>query len=291
MQEGNDVANKILCIVAGQRSGTTALQSAIASTGQFHDFGEIFQTTEVRRPGCFLNFATERNLTVAQMAPERAAKDIIQDYLEYVTALAGEKFPLIDIKFNSWNALRSFWTYPTQEPQMLQVLRNNDTAFIYVVRKDLAAQIISERIARATSKWHNLTAEDVGETIVVPLAQARKQARLILAAERMLLSYLLPVKRVFPVWYEDLYQQDGSIDPDLSAWLSDQFQVEIPAPMRPAIQKNTVSKKQVVENYAEIVEEISAIVAKQGRVSFPSRRSRQRRTDTRPPSASPDAAS
>lgn len=260
--------SKFLCIVAGQRSGTTALQSAIASTGYFHDFGEIFQTTDVRREGCYLDFAKEKNIVVADIATYPGARSVALDYFDSIKRIAGKKYSLIDIKFNSWGALRPFWGYSSEEPMVLRILRESGAVFAFVARKDLAAQIMSEYIARAASKWHELMSDDLSEEIIIPVGQAKQQARQIIASERLLLEILLRTKRVFPIWYEQLYKSDGCVSDNLSQFLRDQFELDASTELRPAITKNRVSKKNVVSNFKEVVDGIEAICKDEGRLEY-----------------------
>jgi len=263
-----EIAEKFLCLAGGQRAGTTALQSALGGTGRFHDFGEIFQTADDRRQGSFLDYAADRDLKVTDMANEPKAVAVTNNYLAHLATLAAGKFPLIDIKFNSWNALRSFWGYPSQEPAILRQLHQRDAAFIFVARKDLAAQIISEHIARAAAKWHDLTAEDMTSDIEVPVPQAVRQARMVAETEKLLFDFFRPTKEVFPVWYEDLYAADGTVNAGLTGWLDSRFSLDLQAPLRPKIRKNTVSKKSVVRNFDEVTTRIEEMIARVGRVRF-----------------------
>lgn len=262
------MGERMLCIVAGQRAGTTALQSAIASTGLFHNFSEIFQTSEVRRTGSFLDYADARGISIVQMATDAGAQDVLSGYLDSLSMQSGDRMPLVDIKFNSWNAIRSFWTYPTQEPALLQALRQRDAFFLFVGRKDLAAQIISEKIARVTSKWHELDAEDVGGTFQFPLAQARAQAELILDAEHLLLGFLRRTGRVFPIWYEDLYGADGRVCDRLVDWLRSHLSDQLPPALFPGIRKNRVCKASVVENFEDVAAMVAQVIRGKGRVCF-----------------------
>lgn len=259
---------QILCIVAGQRAGTTALQSALASTGKFYDFGEIFQTTEARRKGAFLDYAQGRSLQIADLASIESAHAQIDAYLDSLRELSGvSRCPLIDVKLNSWNALRSFWGYAHEEPLLLNVLKKQETRFIFVARRDLTAQILSEKIARHANKWHDLSDDEIQQPITIDPRVVAYQAQLIILAEKTLFGFLKITGNVFPVWYEDLYV-DGATKPSLKEWLNQNFELDLRACPIPAIQKNRVSKEANVNNFKEAAKAVTDVIEKFGRVDF-----------------------
>src|ERR1700683_2812173 len=114
--------HQMMCIVAGQRSGTTALHTVLAETGKFSTFREIFHTDLSESAGTFLNFARLRNLRVADMATEAQARKIAAAYLSYLHDIAGDQIPLLDIKLNSWHAFKPFWSYAHQMPFFMKIL-------------------------------------------------------------------------------------------------------------------------------------------------------------------------
>ena len=67
--------SQYLCIVAGQRAGTTALQGALGSTGKFFNFSEIFHTEPPNMRGTFLEFCQARDIRVADMATEAKTEE------------------------------------------------------------------------------------------------------------------------------------------------------------------------------------------------------------------------
>lgn len=257
-----------LCIVAAQRSGTTALQSALAASEKFHDFGEIFQTNDARRHGSFFDFAEQKKLLVTDMATEPGVNAIVAEYLDHISEISGDDVPLIDIKHNSWHALRSFWGYLTQEPKVLEALRRRGSSFIFVMRKDLAAQIVSEYIARSANQWHNLDESAVTEAITINPNRAVWQARMIMDSEKLLYPLLKSTGRVFPVYYEDLYEESGQVSGQLSTWIEKQCGLDFQGPLWPGIQQNKVSKKKSVENLDEVYHQIAELIEREGRLEI-----------------------
>ena len=243
--------SQYLCIVAGQRAGTTALQAALSSTGKFFNFREIFHTEPPNMQGTFLEFCQARDIRVAEMATETKTQEIALAYLAHLRKLADPKMPLLDIKLNSWHVIKPFWSYVHQTPFFMKVLMKNDALFLFIRRRNIVDQILSEHIARSTEKWHGLEEGDVVGQIQVDPNKVVGQARLILQSETFLFSCLRSSNRVLAIDYEDLYQ-DGFVNPRLLSALQTKLGISLPSSLKPSIQKNTPDKRQIVANYNEV---------------------------------------
>ncbi|MFL7793298.1 MAG: hypothetical protein AB8I69_14245, partial [Anaerolineae bacterium] len=226
----------ILCLIAGQRAGTTALRSALGATGAFFNHGEIFHTEDCK-PGAFLPFARERAIQVSDLATYERAQDVTEDYLAHLASVAGGKIPLIDVKLNSWHVLRPFWAYIHQQPFFLQALIRRRAAFVFLRREDLVEQVLSEQVARHASKWHNLTEGDLPNRITVDVLAVANQARLIVEGENFLIQFLRALDTFVAMSYEDLIV-DGCVNSRLLGRLGDMYERDIPATVTPKIQKN-----------------------------------------------------
>jgi LPS sulfotransferase NodH len=248
--------NRYLCIVAGQRAGTTALQSALGSTSKFYNFGEIFHTETPHAPGNYLQYARERRIMISDVATEQLTSKIAHEYLTYLRGIASEKLPLLDVKLNSWNVIKPFWSYIHQRPFFMDVLLNDGALFLVIRRRDIVEQVMSEQIARSTGKWHGLQEGDVGEKIVISTKFVAAQARLILQAETFLLGCLTQSNRLIAIDYEDLYPE-GRVNPALLGEIERYFGVELPKILRPSIKKNVLEKRHIVENYDEALEAVN----------------------------------
>lgn len=244
--------SKFLCIVAGQRAGTTALQSALAGTARFANFKEIFHTDPPaeEKSGYYLDFAREQQLGLDDLASTPRATQVAQGYLDHLEALAGERKPLIDVKLNSWHALRPFWWYVHQEPFFMQQLIQRGTLFLFIRRRSVLDQVLSEQIARVTQKWHQLEEGEVPEGVQVDVQQVRNQARLIIQSENFLWGCLRQRARCMAVEYDELYQ-DGAVNPAVTDVLRETFEVKLPDVVKPPIAKNAGKKKSIVENYED----------------------------------------
>ena len=259
--------NRYLCIVAGQRAGTTALQSALASTKKFCNFKEVFHTETPESPGSFLQYARDKDLKVADMATYEQAIAVANQYLTHLRELAGTSLPLLDVKLNSWHIIKPFWSYVHERPLFMNALIKEGAIFLFIRRRDLLEQIVSEQIARSTGKWHGLENSDVAGQISVNCANISAQARLIVQAETFLLGCLAPSNRLLAIDYEDLYPQ-GEVNPNLLRALEARFHIELPETLSPPIKKNVPDKRRVVANYDDAANAVNDILKRFPRAKY-----------------------
>ncbi len=251
--------SQYLCIVAGQRAGTTALQGALGSTGKFYNFREIFHTEPSIMTGAFLEFSKQRNLLVADMATEAETHKVALDYLTYLQDIAKQQLPLIDVKLNSWQVIKPFWSYVHQMPFFMNVLLKQGALFLFIRRRDIVEQVLSEQIARSADKWHGLQEGDILGEIQVNSAIVASQARLILQGETFLLRCLGASDRLIAIDYEDLYP-DSLVNPRLLLTLQDKLGINLPSILNPSIKKNVPDKRRIVANYDEASQAITDIL-------------------------------
>jgi Stf0 sulphotransferase len=251
--------DQYLCIIAGQRAGTTALQGALGSTGKFCNFREIFHTEPPVMSGTFLEYSRQRNLCVADMATEAQTREVALDYLTYLRNIAKQQLPLLDIKLNSWQVIKPFWSYVHEMPFFMHLLLKNGALFLFIRRRDIVEQVLSEQIARSADKWHGLEDRDIGGPIQIKPALVVGQARLILQSETFLLGCLGASSRLLAIDYEDLYP-DGLVNPRLLLALQDNLDIDLPTFLKPSIKKNVPDKRRIVANYDEVSHAITDIL-------------------------------
>lgn len=254
----------LLCIVAAQRSGTTALQSALGASGQFENMKEIFHTGEQVSRGRFVDFARRHDLRLTDFAAHGDALRLTEAYVDFLIMEAGDKVPLIDIKFNSWLILQPFWAYPHQEPILMQVLKRRGAAFVFVRRRDLAGQVLSEQIARAYGIWHGVSEDEATRVIDVDIDVVREQARLIVQAENFFGGLLSSHPRCRSVLYEEMYDDDR-VNPDLAQFCFTATGRTQDYPLVTPIPKNAGRKSDQIANHARAVEVIESVARRFGR--------------------------
>ena len=253
---------QIVCVVARQRSGTTALQALLAKTGRVENFGEIFHTDRLKKPGSFFGYCQKRKVLLSDIARGPALNELVRGYIAHLRELAGARHVLIDVKFNSWDAVHPAWRYPQEEPYFLSVLKKLGARFIFIQRLDLAAQIASAYIARANDQWQNLPAEAGGRPpIELDTRKVEREARQICQAEAFLWRYLKNYKRVLRFTYEMLYE-DGNLAPEAQKQISQALGEQLEFPQTPPIRKSEVDKLAAIRNYDKVVEAVERAAAK-----------------------------
>ena len=258
--------NPMLCVIAGQRSGTTAFDSALGATGKFFNFGEIFHTQEDGgRPAAFLSFIRDKGVSLEDLATYRTTEILVEEFLAHLASSANGRIPLIDVKLNSWNVIHPFWAYPLEKPFFLQSLQTRGAAFVFVIRRDLVGQVLSEEIARAVNKWHELQSDDVPAPITVDVRKVRRRAENILQSERFLFDHLTGYRSLITATYETLFE-DGCVSARLTEQVARTLRTPPLGRVKVGLQKNKGRKENLVSNFAEIQDAIDGLVAKCGRV-------------------------
>jgi hypothetical protein len=236
----------------------------LEESGAFANFSEVFHTAPYRNARSFVNFAAERCVQVADMATSEQAAAVADAYLAWLADAAGARIPLIDVKHDQWNALRPFWGYPSDAPFFLDHLKRRGATFLAITRRDLAGQVMSEAIARACEKWHELTPAEAPPPFAMNVDAARDRARRILEAEALLAESLGEYPNVIFAPYETLFYGDA-VAPWLANALEAAFETPLPAPPKVRLKKNAVEKAAVVANAHEVTEAVEALVEAYGR--------------------------
>jgi LPS sulfotransferase NodH len=187
--------------------------------------------------------------------------------LAHLRSIAKGQIPLLDVKLNSWHVIRPFWSYVHQMPFFMRVLLDEGAVFLFIRRRDIVGQVVSEQIARSAGKWHGLEEADIGAQIAVNWKQVANQARLILQGETFFSSCLNASGRLIAVDYEDLYP-NGFVNPKLLRTLQERLGIELPATLKPSIKKNVPNKSSVVSNYDEASQAVNSVLQKFPRAKF-----------------------
>lgn len=150
------MANPII-ICGQQRSGTTALRSALSQVDGVCDFGEIFQFNQTLIEEAAHNFYHYANQIHGAWVPltshEQAEAELTQ-YLNHLENLAPGSFFLADIKYNFWHHFAPGWLNPFGRPFMLEYFKKRKTPILHLVRHNLFRQYVSHEFAARARRWH-----------------------------------------------------------------------------------------------------------------------------------------
>lgn len=148
---------KPIIICGQQRSGTTALQSALSRVDGVRNFGEIFQCHQPlmeTAPHNFYYYVNNvRGGWVALSSMDQAEAELSK-YLEYLEKLTPGRFFVADIKYNLWHHFAPGWLNAFGRPFMLEYFKKQKVPVLHVVRENLFRQYVSHEFAARTLKWH-----------------------------------------------------------------------------------------------------------------------------------------
>jgi len=247
-----DRGQRLVCITAAPRTGTTALEGALVA-GNIMNFGEVFHTHPLKDAvGTFLRFAEDNNIRLSETITRAGTAAIAERYLNWLREQAAPRHVLIDVKLNSWFVLSPWWQYPHHEPFFLLHLKRNGAAFVFIWREDLGDQVLSRFIARELGVWHNLTAEKVaGRTLRAPIEWLKSVAGLIIRAEADMLDHLRDYPAKVVIRYEDLFE-NGILTERFRNAFRRITGINLPHGIC-AIAQNSARKRDIIENYDEVI--------------------------------------
>ncbi|TPK60448.1 hypothetical protein FJ930_28645 [Mesorhizobium sp. B2-4-15] len=253
------MAQKILCITAGQRSGTTALRSLISADQRFKDLGEIFDTSILDQPQSFFGYCHKRRLQLADIMSGPDAERLCKDYVALLQNVATKSHLLIDVKFNSWGEIRMPWTYMHQEPFFLSQLKWMSARFIFIWRQDLVGQVLSDRISDKLGKWHNLVPDDAIEPFNLDVNKLAARAKLLCQSEQYFYNNLSSYPESLILCYENMFTAQGGLEGDASAAVRALVDEDLRFPEKGIYHQNLISKASIISNYSEIVSAIERV--------------------------------
>lgn len=250
---------RLICITAAQRAGTTALQHALKAAG-VTNFGEVFHPEPLKEArGTFLSFAQQNDLRLSDTITSSGTAGIAERYLSWLRDAAAPAHLLIDVKLNSWFALSPWWQYSQSEPLFLASLKRERAVMIFIWRENLAEQVLSQFIAVELGIWHNLTPErSAGRTLKAPVDRMKRLATLVARSEIDMLNHLQSYSTKVVIRYEDLFQ-DGVLSEKFRRAFIPVAGINLPENAAIGLRRNSLSKKKIVENYEEIVAAIRPI--------------------------------
>ncbi|HEX4080351.1 MAG TPA: hypothetical protein VHX61_15935 [Rhizomicrobium sp.] len=257
---------KIVCILAAQRAGTTALQTAMSSTGDLVNYGEIFQMLPSGggpKRRLFWSFVRDQNVAFTDVISVRGAARVAAEYLEWLRQGAAPAHVLIDVKFNALSALSPLPRFLGEEPFFLRVMKRENVIILFIWRKDLGEQVLSTYISRKLGLWHNITPQKMGNLkFSAPVERLSRLATLICTTENAIGRYLSGYQNCLILSYEELFA-DGVIAGDALYRIRSITGIDIGSGMLGRMRPNTIDKREVILNYDEAAAAIDAVKRKE----------------------------
>ena len=149
--------SKPILICGQQRSGTTALQSALSHVDSVRNFGEIFQFSDYhinKTPHNFYYYLNNVHGHWKPLISVAQAEEEFRRYLDYLNSLTEATYYVVDIKYNFWHHFAPGWVNNMGRPFMLEFFKKLEAPVVHVVRRNTFRQYVSNEIAARTAKWH-----------------------------------------------------------------------------------------------------------------------------------------
>lgn len=218
------------------------------------DCGEIFHDDRALANPPFLDFLEQWPRPLGALLDHREGNAIGAAFLKRLQSDAHGRSVLIDIKHNSWGVLRPLWKFPHEPPLFLNLLKELETRFLLLKRRNLADQVISFHLATRTELWHEtLTPEMVAAQLApheIPTVRARELCGLFLRAEALVAEFLGPYFYQRTITYEDAFSGD-SVTAEAAAEIERFTGLKVDTNPLP-LQRNRVDKRQIISNYDEV---------------------------------------
>ena len=261
--------NKLLCIVGTFRSGTTALQRTLESSGLFSNFSEIFHV-DTQRKTDFVEFCLREQVSLDQTICSRDIKNTFYQYLVYLSSLSKEKIILLDIKPHSGFGLRPLWS-PINEPSPFWTVLTDARATILTVRRqDVFAQSLSYMVASHLSDWHVPSSADASLKLALDRNALLNHAVQIIESESAIEAYLRDYDRIAHFLYETLFDE-AMLSKSCSDFLHTSFDLSPNVLFRSPINKIGLNYRDMVTNWAQLRDGFEIDLAERIRSSFSSR--------------------
>jgi hypothetical protein len=139
-----------------------------------------------------------------------------------------------------------------QEPFFLTQLKWMKSKFIFVWRRDLVGQILSDRISERIGKWHNLTAEDATEPFTLEVERLTRRAKLMCLSEAYFFQNLRGYADVAMFSYERLFEDSGGLAPATREAIQKLVGERLVFSTERLYRRNQLDKRAVLANYAEL---------------------------------------
>ena len=143
-------------------------------------------------------------------------------------------------------------------PFFLQQLKRECAIFIFVWRESRTDQVLSHFISNQLGIRHNLSAAKVaGRTLRAPVDRLNSLAATILRAEAEMHDHLRSYRSKIVIRYEDLFEA-GVLTSQFKRSFRQVAGFDLP-PAQPGIHPNSVPKREIIENYDEVMAAIAPL--------------------------------
>ena len=148
--------NKIVCILAPQRSGTTVIGNIIKKSNVAQYYGEIFHNEFEDVHENFFHYLDHNPeiQSLNQNPTRRNRFQIFEKYITHLCTLSTSEHIVLDVKQNSIHHFNGFWHDPTRMPLFLEFGKTLSFSFLRIERENLFLQALSTQVAIKLKQYH-----------------------------------------------------------------------------------------------------------------------------------------
>jgi hypothetical protein len=240
----------VIAVVSQQRSGTNVFRQMLGSGRDTFDLGEIFKGDSRLRTN-FWGFIANNASTQPNIVCPHYWYDAWEEYLDEQYERIGHKIFVIDLKIDYFRYILAHHSSKDFPPTWYFFFDISNFKFIYLERRNVAAQVVSRMRAEKTGEWsvlakdapreqierlfyvkyppsEKITPEDIPDSllrvenrtkITIDPYALEVQIRNMILSNEFGLSF---IERYNPLklYYEDLFDSDGSFDADIIGEIS-----------------------------------------------------------------------
>ena len=251
---------KVLIVVARQRSGTNLLRSLLVDSKQFIDYKEVFGQKVTNSPNSYFNFRRklyQENIDYSLPTVENV-ETIFRKYLEYLQGKSKNRF-ILDIKYNSFCHFTPFWHSPLEPPMLVKLIKKYQIPVIHLIRDNVLETECSTELYRKNwvatlregEKLKHSTVSIDPNTIINKLNERNQEIDLFK-------NYFDNYKYVCTINYAEIGK--GSLTTQTRKKIFEKFNIAIEEDVTSPLKKMGRSLSETIENY----EEISKLLLKNG---------------------------
>ncbi|MCB9885307.1 MAG: hypothetical protein H6838_07435 [Planctomycetes bacterium] len=244
-------------VVGQQRSGTTVFVWSLGTSPEIQSFGEVFHDAERDRDYNYFNFLQrfECDAEVKYLPDEQYRRTLFDEYMKRIYALADTQVPLLDVKYNSWHHLNTYWHNEEERPNLLGLMIERGYAILHLWRRNVFEQALSMRYAEQRNAYHvhihDSASEPPHTTVRIDCGWMQAEMERSLRNTARFRRFLEGHDRAVEIQYEEMMDGEfisNTYGEAIANLLGVQAKPFGPAPLR----KVTPPPREVIENAEEL---------------------------------------
>lgn len=241
-------------LLARQRTGTGALNSALEKHPNIKYLDEIFNPENVKSETNFFRFY-EREIKARGKKTWPNIKSLIfQRYIKVMHERYQRKTLIADVKYNNLHHLDGNWRGLVEMPLLLQETMNCDRPIIHLKRKNRLRTFISGILAELNNVWHTTEQQHLRRrSAVIDTGFLCNYIDVTEKEDDLISTWIGHYHKKIEFDYAELFCSAGQINPQIVGSVLDLMgQPHVPG-LQPSIVKQApVDLTEAIENFADV---------------------------------------